>query len=169
MKRILLLTLIAATIVVAQGDKRGGGPSGGKMFGRGRMMQELKLTDDQKKDFEKLRTGLAKSMITTRSKIQLARVDLRQMYAEEAPDRTKIEDKAREIGKLETDMKLARTGFWFDVNKILTAEQKETWKKVPGMFGREGERSMWKMRGHRGHMMGGGSDDEEEMLYGEME
>jgi len=169
MKRIWLLTLLAATIAVGQGNKRGGGPQGANTPGRGRLMQELKLTDDQKKDFDKLRTGLTKSMITTRSKIQLARVDLRQMYAEETPDRAKIEDKAREIGKLETDIKLARTGFWFDVNKILTAEQKTVWKKMPDMMGRGGGLLMRMMRGLRGHLMGNDSDNDEEMLYGEVE
>ena len=167
MKKIVLLTLVAATCALSQGNMRGAGQHEWKMSGRGRIGEELKLTDDQKKEFAKLRTGLEKNSITTRSKIQLARVDLRQMYAEEKPDRSKIEDKAREIGKLETDLKLARTGFWFDVNNILTAEQKTTWKKLPGMIGGEGRPLMRKMRGRSGAPMGSDFESEEEMLYGE--
>ena len=167
MKKIVLLTLVAATCALSQGNIRGAGQHEWKMSGRGRIAEELKLTDDQKKEFAKLRTGLEKNSITTRSKIQLARVDLRQMYAEEKPDRSKIEDKAREIGKLETDLKLARTGFWFDVNNILTAEQKTTWKKLPGMIGGEGRPLMRKMRGRSGAPMGSDFESEEEMLYGE--
>ena len=161
MKKILLLTMTVATIALSQGDRPG--PHDMKLSMRGRMAEELKLTDDQKKDFAKLRGGMEKNMITTRSKIDIARVDLRQLYAEAQPDRSKIEDKAREIGKLETDLKLARTGFWFDVNNILTAEQKATWKKVPGMMGRPGKPFM-KMRGRPSRSMGYGSDGDEDMF-----
>jgi Spy/CpxP family protein refolding chaperone len=167
MKKILLLTLVTATLALSQGNMRGAGPYDRKMSFRGRIAEELKLTDEQKKEFAKLRTGLEKNAITTRSKIQLARVDLRQMYAEAKPDRSKIEEKAREIGKLETDLKLARTGFWFDVNNILTDEQKAEWKKLPGMIGREGSTFMRKMRGHLRRFMGNDYDGEEEMMYGE--
>ena len=167
MKNILLLTMVSATLAMSQGNMRGEVSHDGNMFGRGRIAEELKLTEDQKKEFAKLRAGLEKSTITTRSKIQLARVDLRQMYAEEKPDRSKIEDKAREIGKLETDLKLARTGFWFDVSNILTAEQKTTWKKVPGTIGRHGKSFMRKMRGHYKRLMGSDVGGEEEILYGE--
>jgi Spy/CpxP family protein refolding chaperone len=163
MIRILMLTMTVATLALSQGNMQGPGPHDKGMRGRGKMAEQLKLTDDQKKEFAKLRSGMEKSLITTRSKIQLARVDLRQMYAEAQPDRSKIEDKAREIGKLETDLKLARTGFWFDVNNILTAEQKTTWKKLPGMIGRQGRPNMWKMRGRMGPPMGYGSDGDEEM------
>jgi len=167
MKKILLLMLVTSTIAMSQQDKREAGPHDRQMYGRGRIAEKLKLTDDQKKEFAKLRDGLEKSAITTRSKIQLARVDLRQMYAEEKPDRSKIEDKAREIGKLETDLKLARTGFWFDVNNILTAEQKATWKKLPEMMGGHGNSFMRKMRMRVGRLMGHDFGGEEEMMYGE--
>jgi Spy/CpxP family protein refolding chaperone len=164
-----MLTMTIATLAMSQGNMGGAGPHDKGMPGRGRMAEQLKLTDDQKKEFAKLRTGMEKNMITTRSKIQLAQVDLRQMYAEAQPDRSKIEDKAREIGKLETDLKLARTGFWFDVNNILTAEQKTTWKKLPGMIGRQGRPNMRNMRGRMGPPMGYGSDGDEEMNDGESE
>ena len=185
MKSILVLTVAAATLAFSQGNMRGTGPQDMKMSMRGRMAEELKLTDDQKKDFAKLRNSMEKNMITTRSKIQIAQVDLRQMYAEAQPDRSKIEDKAREIGKLETDLRLARTGFWFDVNNILTAEQKASWKKVHEMNGPQGRPFMRKMRGRPGRPMGYegsegygpegygsdgfGYDSDEDMLFGETE
>jgi len=169
MKKLILLMILATAMVMAQGhDKGKDKPNKGPGYGRGRLMEELKLTADQQKQFDQMRTDLRKSGITNRSKIQLAMVDLHQLYSADAPDRAKIEDKTREIGKLQTDVKLARAGFWFDVNKILTPDQQKVWKKVPKMAADAIQDGGWMMRLRRGlrAMRGDPDDDDEGMMDG---
>lgn len=116
------------------------------------MVEKLKLTDDQKKQFDKLTSDLEKIQISVRSKIQTANVELRELVKEDSPDRARIEAKQAEINKLEGELKQNRTGFWFDVNKILTPEQQKDWKRALKMYMSErpgfGGRIMDWLHGH---------------------
>lgn len=107
-----------------------------------KLMEELKLTDGQKKEVQKLHFDLQKQMITQRSKIGGARVDLQQLLKADNPDRAAIEKKITEISQLAGQTGTMLLGQWFAVNKLLTAEQQKTWKKALGMGGmmREGMR-----------------------------
>ena len=140
----IALLLFVVSFASAQPRMRWGGhmPQGG---GRERIAEKLNLTEDEQKQFDKLSSDLEKKQIALRSRIQTARVELRDLIRSDSPDQAKIEAKQSEISKLETDLKLNRTGFWFDVNKILTPEQQKEWKKVlempmPGMRGENGWR-----------------------------
>src|SRR5262249_52894740 len=119
MKRIVVLLLLATSLMYGQERRmeRGRHPEG--MMDHQALVEKLDLTTEQRGKIERLRADMQKNAIMTRSKVQMARVDLRELYREENPDRLQIESKITEIGKLQTDMKLAHAGFWFDVNKVL--------------------------------------------------
>ena len=101
---------------------------------RERIAERLDLSADQQKQFDKLRSDLEKQQITLRSKIRIAHVELADLFRDEAPDRAKIEAKQNEIIKLQGESRLSRTGFWFDVNKILKPEQQKNWKQHLNMM-----------------------------------
>jgi Spy/CpxP family protein refolding chaperone len=105
--------------------------------GHGMMMKQLNLSDDQQKQFDKLHDEMEKKQIDLRAKVKSLRVDLKGLFRDDKPDQAKIESKIAEISKLQTEMKLAHIGFWFNVNKLLNAEQQKVWKRHAMMMGRE--------------------------------
>lgn len=136
MKNLLLLFLLFSTVAWAQPRRMGDGPPV-----RG-MMEKLKLTYDQSQQLGKLHSELEKKQIAVRAKIQTLRVDVRDAFGDDKPDRAKIESKINEITKLQGEMKTSHLALWFDVNKILTPEQQKIWKEAPMMMQREGAPGM---------------------------
>jgi Spy/CpxP family protein refolding chaperone len=150
-KLMLFLFLAVATVAWAQPRHQGMRGEGQKndMCGNGpmmmheRMIDRLKLTDDQQKQFDKIHGDFQKKQIALRSKIQTMRVDLREMLRADQPDQAAIKSQIGEISKVQTDMKLNHVDLWFAVNKILTTDQQKIWKEMPrrgqmrgrGMFG----------------------------------
>jgi len=123
-----------------------------------RMTERLNLTDDQQAQFDKLSSSLMRKQIAVRSKIKTAQVDLRDLMREDTPDEQKIIAKQKEINTLQGDVKSNHIGFWFDVNKILTADQRKEWKRS-GLMSMHGDRRPQhrmmhgNMRPHRRMMM----------------
>jgi Spy/CpxP family protein refolding chaperone len=124
MKYILLLaSLFIASLGVAQPMHHGRtGP------GRERMIDKLDLKADQAKQVETLTSALEKKQIAVRSKILALRVDLRGLMGEENPSKTDIQTLQGQINALRGELQANRTDFWFDVNKILTPDQRKEWK-----------------------------------------
>jgi Spy/CpxP family protein refolding chaperone len=112
--------------------------------GQGRSSDKLELTDQQKPEFDKLRTEHLKKMIDQRAKVAVAEVDLRALFRAETPQKAAIEKKVKEIADLKTQAAVSRVDHWFAVQKILTPEQQKVWKQS---LGQQASR-------HRGRMMG---------------
>jgi Spy/CpxP family protein refolding chaperone len=128
---------------------------------RHKMMEDLNLTDEQQQQVRKIRSDAMRDQISLRAKIQTLQIDLRDLFVENKPDKSKIDAKVSEIGRLQNEMKLNRIASWFSINKLLTPEQQKIWKKAPMMLdggpGRGGFRRP--MRGNLG-MMGQPDNDE---------
>ena len=131
MKNLLVLFLLFSTVAWAQPRRMGDGPP---MRG---MMETLKLTDDQRQQMGKLHSDLEKKQIAIHAKIQSLRIDVRDAFREDKPDKGKIESKINEITKLQGEMKTNHLALWFDVNKILAPEQQKIWKEAPMMMHQE--------------------------------
>jgi Spy/CpxP family protein refolding chaperone len=108
--------------------------------GRARLMEELKLTDDQKKEVGKIRYDLEKQMIAQRAKIANARLELRQLTKADNPDKGAIEKKIGEVSDLGSQTHVMMLNQWFAVNKLLNPDQQKVWKKVLENAPRQGER-----------------------------
>ncbi len=93
-----------------------------------RMMDDLKLTDQQQKEIDKLRSDAMKDQIDRRSQIAKARVELHDLMKAENPSQTAIEKKMNDIGSLQNQAQAKRLGVWFSVNKLLNPEQQKMWK-----------------------------------------
>jgi Spy/CpxP family protein refolding chaperone len=103
-------------------------PAEGK--GPRKFIEQLKLSEEQKKDFDKIHVDIEKQEIAQKAKSETARVELRQLLKADNPDKSAIEKKLNEIADLEVQMRMIKINLWFDVNKLLTPEQQKTWKKA---------------------------------------
>jgi Spy/CpxP family protein refolding chaperone len=160
LKRTLLAALMAAAVVtpaLAQPGPDGErGPRGKheccmnrndeQMPRHGEMMEMLKLTDQQKGQMEKLRTDLQKKQVTVQGKIAVLRIELKELFQAENPDRAAIEKKMKEVSDLQHQEKLNGLDHLFAVKAILTPEQAKMWKEHMLRMGEEGM-GMGMMRG----------------------
>lgn len=155
MFKSLVCSLLVMTFAYSQRMER---PNSGPW--NGRIIQKLKLTDTQKKDFTNLNTDFAKQRVEQQSKIKIATIDLQSLLKADTPDKSAIEKKINEIGGLQAQNRLLRVDHWFAVNKILNPDQQKVWKSMleRPMRGQSSKRMgrMWnRMSGQtRGPMMG---------------
>ena len=134
-----------------------------------RMDQLLNLTDEQEAKIKKLRTEMQKAQVQHRSKVQLARIDLRELMDAETPDRGAVEKKIREISDLQVKQRMAMFDHRAEVEKLLTPEQKKIWKEHQGEGRRDvRQRMLRRMGGGQGPGAGFGwteaPDEEKDVL-----
>ncbi len=170
MKKLLLMLFLIGTFAIAQDKKVVVRVDDGDdddmpmpMMDHEMMMRHLDLTDDQQKQVSKLHDDMEKKQIELRSKVQTLRIDLRGLFRDDKPDQGKIESKISEISKLQNEIKLAHTGCWFSVNKLLTADQQKMWKRHArmGMMQMHGKTPMPMMK-HKMRIMKGHEDKEDD-------
>ncbi len=125
-------------------------PGEGK--GPRKFIEQLKLSEEQKKDFDKIHVDMEKQEIAQKAKNETARVELRQLFKADSPDKSAIEKKMTEIADLEVQMHMIKINSWFDVNKLLTPEQQKTWKKALE-YGSEMQKRKMGMEHHGEHSM----------------
>ena len=121
--------------------------------GRGlrKLINELKLSDDQKKDVDKIRVDMEKQIVDQEAKTKAARIDLHELFKAENPDKSAIEKKVQEIADNEVGSRIIRIDSWFAVNSLLKPEQQLKWKKALEM-GPAMSQHMGRQGGHE-HMM----------------
>lgn len=71
--------------------------------------------------------------------------ELRKLWLQVNPDKDKINAKQKEVRALRDQLEDKRTAFRLEINKLMTAEQKEKlaalgWDKEPGFAPRGGKR-----------------------------
>lgn len=114
-------------------DERPFSPPGMMGGGGQRFIERLKLTDEQRGQFDQLRFDFAKQAVSHQAKVKTARLELAQLIKADSPDRAAIEKKMGEVSQLENQGKLLFTSHWFSVNKILTPDQQKIWKERLGV------------------------------------
>jgi len=136
MTMVLTLAFIACS-AMAQTDQQQTRPA--PRWKQAKGANELKLTDEQKKDIQKIKLDLMQKQIDIRAKIAHARLDYEQLASADSPDEEALAAKMDEISKLQTQLKKNMLDGWFAVNKILTPDQQKIWKRVlehPGLAAR---------------------------------
>ncbi len=102
----------------------------GQPVERKKMMKELKLTDQQQEQFEKVTFDTQKKMIELKAKIATSKLELRRLMDAESIDKSAIEKKMNEIATNEVAIRMNHINSWFEKNKLLTPDQQKIWKKV---------------------------------------
>jgi len=125
LSKIVLCMLFVVPVAFSQGRK---GPDGGPS--RGRTLEQLNLSDSQKKDVEKLNTDFAKQRVEQQAKIKLAAIDLHSLMKVDSPDKAAIEKKIGEISDLQAQNRILGVEHWFSVNKLLSPDQQKSWKHM---------------------------------------
>ncbi len=120
------------------------------------LLAQLKLTDQQKAEVQKIRLNIMQKQIDVRANIAHARIDYEELASAANPDQKAISSKLEDIAKLQGQLRTNMLDGWFAINKILTPEQQKTWKKVlerPMMFRHDRGARMWRGRMGNGGMM----------------
>jgi len=99
------------------------------------MKDELKLTDKQKDDIEKLRVNHRKEVIVIQSEIKTRNID--KMQALENADFAKAKSLTKEIFDRQSVIAQKRIELHENIYKLLTAEQKDVLKKNPRLMQRQ--------------------------------
>ncbi len=111
-------------------------------------MKKLNLSDAQEVQMKKLRIEMMKKQTQQHARIQSFRLDTKELFLAEKPDRSAIEKNIKGISDAQEQIKLNLLDHWFAVNAILTPEQQKIWKKAPMEFEKQ-------MKGRGREMMGG--------------
>ncbi|RPI04450.1 MAG: periplasmic heavy metal sensor [Ignavibacteriae bacterium] len=122
------LTVLMAAVFVLFSAQLYSQPHDAKMVKK--FMEKLNLTDEQKKEVEKIHADAEKQAIAQKAKGETARVDLQQLLKADVPDKSAIEKKINDISDQQAQMKMIRVNSWFAINKLLNPEQQKTWKKA---------------------------------------
>lgn len=117
--------------------------------GRDQMIEQLKLSDEQQKQFDALASDFRKGAVDRKAEIAKARIELLDLLKADNPDQGKISKQIGTISTLESGAKSKALDHWFAVNKILTPDQQKVWKKHLVMMA-EGGMMQRQMRGSRG-------------------
>lgn len=100
-----------------------------KRIMRDRLFEKLNLTDEQKKQFNDLKSEFQKKMIDMRAQLQKNRLDIKNMMLQNKIDEKKLLDLIQANNKILSEMRIASINHWLAVYKILNNEQKELWAK----------------------------------------
>jgi Spy/CpxP family protein refolding chaperone len=148
MKKILMIllstVLLTSTMAIAQEKERQE-----RNFRPGKFMEALKLTDNQKEQFQKTRFETEKKNIQIRAQLETAHLELRKLLTTDSPDIPAVEKKISEISSITSTLEINRFEAWAANNKILTPEQQKIWKRA--LLKRSNERFMeFRNRMHQG-------------------
>ena len=158
LKQLAVVFTIAAAAVslsFAQPGLEPGPGAGGKGGSGGRgirqeMRAKLNLTDQQETQMQTLRFDLEKKQTTVQSKVKLLRIDIKELFAAENPDKNAIAKKMKEVSDLQLQEKTNVLDHMFAVKAILTPEQQKIWKQHMRQMGPEmRERMMGRMMERR--------------------
>ncbi len=128
----LTLTLMAVVVgllftsqVFAWGSGYGPGKGGGYGNCREAGLERLNLTAEQKTKIEALQTSADKEVRPIREKMFDKSVEMRRLWLQANPDKSKINDARKEISTLRDQMQDKTTAMRLELRKVLTPEQQE--------------------------------------------
>ncbi|MDH5714726.1 MAG: Spy/CpxP family protein refolding chaperone [Candidatus Aminicenantes bacterium] len=91
------------------------------------MLEEIKLTEQQREDMAKLRLENQKEMIKLRADLRLLQLDLSTLLDAKEPDKAKVYAQIDKINNLRNEMTKKRIDYSLKRRAILTPEQ---WEKI---------------------------------------
>ncbi len=118
---------------------------------RERIFDKLNLTDVQKDQIAKLKTGFQKKMIDLKANLQKDMVDLKALRNKDDVTRSEVIASVEKVNKAKNEIALALANHLMDVRDILTPEQRKMVKDhFPGMMeGMRKHKMMERFEGRR--------------------
>jgi Spy/CpxP family protein refolding chaperone len=133
------------------------GPQGehGRWWNNPKVVERLKLTEEQRKTFDSILLQHREKLIDLRASLQKAELALEPLMRDDQPNETRILAQIDKVAQARAELEKANAGFLLAIRSKLTPEQ---WKLVQayranrGFEGREG--------GQRGQGQGGQYHDQ---------
>lgn len=123
--------------------ERAFGPGGdhGRWWNNPRVIARLKLTDEQRKDFDAILLAHREKLIDLRASLEKAEVELEPMVREDQPNEAQILAQIDKVAQARAELEKANARFLLAIRAKLTPEQ---WKLVQERWGDRGEdRGSW--------------------------
>ncbi len=120
-----------------------------------RLQEGLNLNDDQKEKMRTLLVGYERDRIRSEAEIQIAELEVADLLNQRTLDISRIETKIRQIGVIQSDLRVSRVKKLIGAREFLTADQFGKFKTRVLMMAMMSERGQGRKSG--GH--GGGDMD----------
>lgn len=112
-------------------------------------IDHLQLTDEQKKEFQKLDLQFEKETITLKNELELKQLEKKVELDAESPSLNTLNSLIDDIHKLEANMEKKRLSTEFKKRDLLTEEQQKKWRPM----GNRIEEKIIMLKGHGDHDM----------------
>ena len=123
----------------------------GRFWNNPKIAETLKLTDDQKKQFDEILQANREQLIDLRANVEKAELAMTPLIREDQPNEAKILAQIDKVAQARAELEKAHARYLLAIRRKLTPEQ---WKQV------EAFRATHMQEGHgwnpEGHMRGGG-------------
>jgi len=108
------------------------GPLGaqGRFWNNPRLVERLKLTDVQRKEFDDIYLQHREKLIDLRANYQKAELALETLVSDSQPNETKILAQIDKVAQARAELEKANAAFWLAIRIKLTAEQ---WAQVQAL------------------------------------
>ena len=156
----LMVLVFASTALFAQGEEEFKpvhnphlqGQKRHMMRGPGKaLMRRLDLNEEQAKKVEELQKTKMKKAVRVRAEMAVKQAEMRLLWLDEKPDKTKLMAKNSEIQKIKGSLEEANIDFRLAVNEILTPDQRAAFAHFCNQRqGRQGRKG--RMAGMKGRM-----------------
>ncbi len=94
------------------------------------MEEELRLTDEQKEAFHRLRLDYDKMVVKKTADVRTAEVDLATLLGKDEADRQAIKEQVKTIGAIKEDMMMARIDSLLKLRGVLTEDQYGKFREI---------------------------------------
>jgi Spy/CpxP family protein refolding chaperone len=127
--------------------ERAFGPQGdhGRWWNNPRMIERLKLTDEQRKAFDSILLEHRTKLIDLRASLEKAELNLEPMMREDQPNEAGILAQIDKVAQARAELEKANARFLLAIRGKLTPEQ---WKMLQADRMNRGDRGGWGERGH---------------------
>lgn len=166
---------IAATFVAGTAGAQGPGPGGsgpgagfgehrppmeramrgdrGRWWNNPRLVEKLKLTDDQRKAMDEIFQQHREKLVDLHGNVDKAEIEMEPLVKADQPNESAVMAQIDKVAQARAELEKANARFLFELRAKLTPDQ---WKQVQEFRqNHEGMRRDW---GNRGHRPGGGGD-----------
>lgn len=114
-----------------RGMRDGRGGFGHRGFGPG-ALEQLDLSASQREQIAEIRDQHQRDAVQRRAELETAALDMRSLMRAERPDRRAIDRQIDRIAELRADMMKARVATQLDMRAVLTDEQRNRLRELPG-------------------------------------
>ena len=119
----------------------------GRWWNNPRVVERLKLTDEQRKTFDNILLEHREKLIDLRASLQKAELALEPLMGADQPDEAKVLQQIDKVAQARAELEKANAAFLLAIRAKLTPEQ---WKSIQTFRANHADRGGWGQRGGGG-------------------